>query len=108
MLLGTMRKNRALESRKKGLLSSDILKHLEEVYTAVEDKHVEPIRWFIDGDEAAVDIESTGKQVGPFFGVQGKARQFKISGVHLFKTRDGLIEHWRPVWNADHLKRMLA
>ena len=41
------------------MLSSDILEHLEEVYTAVEDKHVEPLRWFIDGDEAAMVIEST-------------------------------------------------
>ena len=90
------------------MLSSDILEHLEEVYTAVEDKHVEPLRWFIDGDEAAVVTENTGKQVGLFFGVQGTGKQFKITAVHLFKTREGRIEHWRPVWNADHLKKMLG
>jgi len=84
-----------------------LLQHLEEVYASVEDKHVKPLRWFIDGDEAAVVIESTGKQVGTFFGVQGTGKQFKITAVHLFKTREDLIMHWRPIWNADHLKKML-
>jgi len=73
------------------ITKQQLLKHLEEVYKSVEDKHVEPLRWFIDGDEAAVVIESTGKHVGLFFEVQGKGKQFKITAVHLFKTRDDLI-----------------
>ncbi len=92
-----------------GSITKDqLIQHLHEVYDVVEDKHVEPKRWFIDGDEASVVIESTGKQVGKWMGVEGTGKEFKITAVHLFKTRDGLIEHWRPVWNADHLKKMLS
>ena len=85
-----------------------LLQHLREVYTNVEDKHVEPKQWFIDENNASVVIESTGKHVGDFLGVQGTGRTFRITAVHLFEAEDGLIKHWRPVWNADHLKRMLT
>jgi steroid delta-isomerase-like uncharacterized protein len=86
---------------------SQLLQHLKEVYSSVQNKHIEPKKWFIDGDEAAVVIESTGKHIGKFLGIDGKGKQFKITAVHLFKAKNGLIKHWRPVWNADHLKRIL-
>jgi steroid delta-isomerase-like uncharacterized protein len=90
------------------ITKKQLLEHLEEVYTVVKEKHVEPVKWFIDGDEAAVVIEATGQHVGKFFGVKGTGRQFSIIAVHLFRIRDRLIEHWRPVYNADHLKKMLG
>jgi steroid delta-isomerase-like uncharacterized protein len=89
------------------ITKQQLLQHLEEVYTSVEDKHVEPVRWFIDGDEAAVVIESTGKHVGHFMGIEGTGKRFKITAVHLFRARDGKLVHWRPVYNADQLKRSL-
>ena len=85
-----------------------LLMHLREVYSNVEDKHVEPVKWFIDGDEAAVVIESSGKHIGEFLSLQGTGKRFKITAVHLFQVDNGLIKHWKPVWNADHLKKMLT
>jgi len=90
------------------ITKTQLLKHLEEVYSLVENKHIDPIKWFIDGDEAAVVIESTGKPLGRWMGVEGTGREFSITAVHLFKTREGLIEHWRPVYNADQLKKTLS
>ncbi len=87
---------------------AQMIQHLHEVYGKVHDKKVEPKQWFIDGDDAAVVIESTGKQVERWMGVDSTEKSFRITAVHLFRARNGLIEHWRPVWNADHLKKMLT
>ncbi len=89
------------------ILKNTLLEHLKEVFSSIEGKHVEPVEWFIDEDRAVVVIESTGKHVGKFLGIQGTGKEFKITAVHLFKAENGLLEHWRPVWNADHLKKML-
>ncbi len=92
-----------------GSITKDqLLKHLEEVYLLVENKHIKPVKWFIEGTESAVVIESTGRQVGRWMGIESKGKEFSITAVHLFKTREGLIEHWRPVYNADQLKKPLS
>ena len=84
-----------------------LLVHLEKVYKSIENKNIRPIRWFIDRDEAAVIIESTGKHNGLFMGIQGKGNQFRITAAHTFKTRGNKIKHWRVIYNADQLKRDL-
>jgi len=84
-----------------------LLKHLQGVYANVEDIHINPKKWFIDGNEAAVVIESTGKHVGKWKGIQGTGKTYTITVVHLFKARGEYLEHWRPIYNVDQLKNML-
>ena len=62
--------------------------------------------WDFQGEELLIDAERVcqpftagATHVGPFMGIDGTNRKFKIQGVRLFTMADGLVQHERRMYD---------
>lgn len=53
----------------------------------------------IDGNRVCQPFTATATHVGPFMGIDGTNRKFKIQGVRLFTMADGLVQHERRMYD---------
>lgn len=52
------------------------------------------------GDQVALHWSTTGRHVGPYGSVAATGRRITMTGVDIFRLRDGLIVECRSLWDG--------
>ena len=96
----------AVPHAKRGI---EAIKHAEMGYiTAFPDKKTKIDLIFATDDKVVVSWTATGKQKGPFNGFEPSHKDFKISGISIFRMMDGkIVEIWQN-WDRFALLEQLG
>ena len=73
-------------------------------HTAFPDMHVEPQDMVAEGEKIVLRWTGTATHQGPFFGIPPTGRQVRVSGIDVYRVRDGKVTDQWP--NMDLLGLM--
>lgn len=66
-------------------------------FAAFRDLQMRAEDLLVDGDAAALIFKASGTHTGEFLGLAPTGRRFEVSGVLIYKLRDGQIVHERRI-----------
>jgi steroid delta-isomerase-like uncharacterized protein len=62
-----------------------------------------------EGDEVAVRLTASARQVGEFMGMPASGKTYEIGEIHIFRVRDGQVaEHWHQFDSASLMRQLGA
>lgn len=90
-------------------IGPDGMKRFASIYRdAFPDLHFTTDQLIAEGDLVAERWRAAGTHTGELPGVPATGRSFVVSGVTIFRFRDGKIAEHAPVWDALGLLRQLG
>jgi len=72
---------------------TELLPYLDWYFKALPDLNFTPARILVDGPHAAVEWAQICHQTGPFDGIPGDGREFRLRALYLFEIRNGNVQH---------------
>jgi steroid delta-isomerase-like uncharacterized protein len=75
-------------------------------------KGLADVRFVVDdmigeGDQVAVRLTASARQVGEVMGMPVSGRTYEIGEIHIFRVRDGnLVEHWHQFDSAAMMRQL--
>ena len=81
---------------------------MARVAKGLADAHFEIEDMIAEGDQVAVRLTASARQVGEFMGMPPSGKTYEIGEIHIFRIRDGKVaEHWHE-FNAASLMKQLG
>jgi steroid delta-isomerase-like uncharacterized protein len=87
---------------KKGLKQA-----MARVAKGLADAHFTIDEMIGEGDEVAVRLTASARQVGEFMGMPASGKTYEIGEIHIFRIRDGKVaEHWHQFDSAGLMRQL--
>ena len=80
---------------------------MDRVSKGLADAHFEIEEMIAQGDQVAVRLTASARQVGEFMGMPASGLTYEIGEIHIFRTRDGKVaEHWHQFDSAGLMQQL--
>ena len=80
---------------------------MDRVSKGLADAHFEIEEMIAEGDQVAVRLTASARQVGEFMGMPASGLTYEIGEIHIFRFRDGKVtEHWHQYDQLGRAKQL--